>query len=236
MNKWKKRSITDRFNVACEGIFETIRTERHMKFHCFATIVVCILILFMDIGKYEIMALIGSMTLVWFAELVNTSIETIVDMITDKYNPLAKRAKDISAGAVLITSINAMIVGYIVFEKKIVNNIRDAFYILKHSYQNMVFSIFLVIVLLVITIKASFRRGEALRGGLPSGHSALATSIATLIISTTNNPKIFVLTIILTILVIHSRIESKIHTPFEAVMGAILGWGVTYLVLLLTHL
>ena len=121
-NKWKNIVVTEKFNVAFEGIFETIRTEKHMKFHCFCTIVIFILSLFLDIGKYEALAVIVSVSLIWVAELFNTAIESCVDMVTEKYHPLAKRAKDIAAGAVLITALNALFVGYIVFEKKIFFN------------------------------------------------------------------------------------------------------------------
>ena len=114
-NKWKNIGVTEKFNVAFEGIFETIRTEKHMKFHCFCTIVIFILSLFLDIGKYEALAVIVSVSLIWVAELFNTAIESCVDMVTEKYHPLAKRAKDIAAGAVLITALNALFVGYIVF-------------------------------------------------------------------------------------------------------------------------
>ena len=228
-NKWKNIGVTEKFNVAFEGIFETIRTEKHMKFHCFCTIVIFILSLFLDIGKYEALAVIVSVSLIWVAELFNTAIESCVDMVTEKYHPLAKRAKDIAAGAVLITALNALFVGYIVFEKKIILNMRDIFSILKTSYQHTVLSIFILILITVICIKA-------IRGGFPSGHSALATSILTLITSLTDNPKIFFLTLILTILVIHSRIEGKIHTFFETMVGAFLGWAITYLILVLVEL
>lgn len=235
-NKWKNIGVTEKFNVAFEGIFETIRSERHMKFHCFCTIVIFILSLFLDIGKYEVLAIIISVSLIWLAELFNTAIESCVDMVTEKYHPLAKRAKDIAAGAVLITAINALFVGYIVFEKKIIINLRQVFLIFKNSYQHTVLSIFVLIVIIVISIKAITGKGTALRGGFPSGHSALATSILTLVTSLTENPKVFFLTLILTILVIHSRIEGKIHTFFETMIGAFLGWAVTYLILVLVNL
>ena len=69
-NKWKNIGVTEKFNVAFEGIFETIRTEKHMKFHCFCTIVIFILSLFLDIGKYESLAIIVSVSLIWLAEFL----------------------------------------------------------------------------------------------------------------------------------------------------------------------
>ncbi len=234
--KWKHLGITEKFNVAFEGIFETIRTENHMKFHCFCTIIICILSLFMDIGKYEALAVIISISLTWVAELFNTAIESCVDMITTQYHPLAKKAKDIAAGGVLVTAINALFVAYIVFEKKIVINVKQVFMLFKNSYQHTVFTIFVLIIIVVICIKSIVKKGTALRGGFPSGHSALAASIVTLITSLTNNPKIFVLSIILAVLVVHSRIEGKIHTFFETIVGCFLGWAITYLILVLVRM
>lgn len=234
--KWKRKTVTEKFNLAFEGIFEAIRSEKHMKFHCFCTIIICILSLFMDIGKYEALAVIISVALIWMAELLNTAIESCVDMMTVEYNPLAKKAKDIAAGAVLITAINAIFVGYIVFEKKITINIKQVFLLLKTSYQNTVFTIFVLILIIVISIKSIVKKGTALRGGFPSGHSALAASIVTLITSMTNNPKIFILSLILAVLVVHSRIEGKIHTFFETIVGCIVGWSVTYLILTLVKI
>lgn len=92
-NKWKNIGVTEKFNVAFEGIFETIRTEKHMKFHCFCTIVIFILSLFLDIGKYEALAVIVSVSLIWVAELFNTAIESCVDMVTEKYHPWQKELK-----------------------------------------------------------------------------------------------------------------------------------------------
>ena len=169
----------------------------------------------------------------WIAELFNTAIESCVDMVTEEYHPLAKRAKDIAASAVLVTALNALLVGYIIFEKKITFQLRSAFYIFKRSYQHTALSIFVIIIIIVICLKLLFKKGTPLRGGIPSGHSALASSIFTIITFLTNNPKIFFLSLILVVLVMHSRIEGKIHTLFETVIGAFLGWGVTYLILLL---
>ncbi|WP_289103204.1 diacylglycerol kinase [uncultured Fusobacterium sp.] len=230
---WKKQGITESFNAAFEGLFEAIRSERHMKFHCFCTIIVLILSLFLELGKYETLSLIISITLMWIAELFNTAIESCVDMVTEEYHPLAKRAKDIAASAVLVTALNALLVGYIIFEKKITFQLRSAFYIFKRSYQHTALSIFVIIIIIVICLKLLFKKGTPLRGGIPSGHSALASSIFTIITFLTNNPKIFFLSLILVVLVMHSRIEGKIHTLFETVIGAFLGWGVTYLILLL---
>jgi diacylglycerol kinase (ATP) len=230
-NKEKRYGIVDSFNFAIEGIIEAIRTEKNMKFHAFCTIVVLLLILFVDINRFEVMALSISIALVWLAELINTGIESGIDLFCKTYHPLAKRAKDVGAGAVLVAAINALVVGYVIFEKKISLNLGKGFLILKNSTQHTLVFILTLLVVLVIVIKTIFKKGTPLRGGIPSGHSALAASISTAIFFLTENSKIFFLSLILLLLVLQSRVEGKIHTVLETIIGACLGGGITYLVM-----
>lgn len=230
-SEWKNKKMTDGFNTAIEGVFETIRSERHMKFHAFATVVIIVLGLFINLNRYELLALILSISLVWLAELFNTAIECCVDLSCREYNLLAKKAKDVAAGAVLLSACNAVIVGYLVFSKHIGRQLQGSFRFLRTSYQNKTVLIFIVVSLVVILIKLLTQKGTPLKGGMPSGHSALAASIFTIIASLTNNPKIFYLTLLLLILVVQSRVEGKIHTLSETLIGVFLGSSITYFIL-----
>ena len=230
--KWKKNSYIDGINIAIIGIIDAIRTEYHMKFHCFCTVIIIVLCLLMNLPKLDILLLSISITLVWITELINTAIETAVDLVTTEFNLLAKRAKDIASGAVLIAAINALIVGFFVFEKKIEINFVDSFYRIRNSHQRMLLFILLVIIILVISLKLISKKGTPLSGGIPSGHSALAASLFTIIISLSNSYKIFILAFLMLILIVQSRIEGKIHTVFETILGAFLGWIVTYFLLM----
>lgn len=229
--EWKNKTVSDGFNTAIEGVFETIRSERHMKFHAFATILVVVIGLFINLNRYELLALIISIALVWMAELFNTAIECCVDLISPGYHLLAKKAKDVAAGAVLLTAFNAIIVGYLVFSKHLGKQLKGSFRVIRSSYQNKTVLIFILVSVLVILIKLLTKTGTPTKGGLPSGHSALAASIFTIISFLTNNPKIFYLTLLLLILVVQSRVEGKIHTLYETMVGVLLGSGITYLIL-----
>lgn len=224
----KDYDLIESFNYAIDGVFEAIRTERHMKFHSFITVIAIMVALFSDISKGEILALAISISLVWLAELLNSSIEAVVDLVTDKYHPLAKRAKDIAAGATLITGVNALIVGYIIFEKKMEFYLKSNFLIVKNSLQSTLVLIMVTVVVVVIIIKKYFKKGTPLRGGLPSGHSALGGAAFTAIIFLTDNTKVFYLALILLTLVLQSRVEGKIHTVKETILGAMLGSGIAY--------
>lgn len=232
----KKYNLVDSLNYAIEGIFEAIRTERNMKFHCFITIVAIMFSLFSGINKYEILFLSISITMVWVAELFNSSLETVVDLVTSEYHPLAKRAKDIAAGATLVTSINAVIVGYFIFERRIGFHLKNNFAILKSSFQNKLLLILVLVIVVVIVIKKFFNHGTPLKGGLPSGHSALGGACFIAISFITKDTKIFYLGLILLILILQSRVEGKIHTTKEVILGALLGGGISYICLVMANL
>lgn len=234
--KKPKQDITQSFNVAIEGIIESIRTERNMKFHAFATILVLIVAIFLGIGRIELIALSLSMSFVLVTELLNTAIESIVDLVSPDYNIYAKRAKDVAAGAVFIAAINAVVVGYLIFNNIISREFENFFNALKGSHMNILFFIIVLIVILVIVIKSFFKKGTPLRGGIPSGHSALGGALFVGIFFLTDDVRIFYLSLFLLLLVLQSRVEGKIHTVLETIIGAILGMGITYLFLSLLKL
>lgn len=223
--------VVESFNYAIDGVFEAIRSERHMKFHGFATVIAVMVSIFSDMNRYEIIALGGAITVVWVAELFNSAVESVVDMVTSEYHPLAKKAKDIAAGAVLISSLYAIFVGYMIFDRKIGFYITGSFNALKDSFQNAVALIVVIIVMVVIVLKYIFKKGRPLRGGIPSGHSALAGAAFMAITFLTINPKIYALSFILLVLVMQSRVEGKIHTLKETLIGATIGMGIMYLFL-----
>lgn len=111
----KVRKLLDSINYAIDGIIHTLKTQRNMKIHFIAAFCVLFLSLFLKISKLEVLILFFTISLVIITEMINTSIEATIDLITDKYHELAKIAKNVAAGAVLMASLNAIIVGYIIF-------------------------------------------------------------------------------------------------------------------------
>ncbi|MDR1913162.1 MAG: diacylglycerol kinase family protein [Clostridiales bacterium] len=116
----KKISLRQSFHYAFEGIVKAVKDERNFKIHLCAAIIALGLATFLKASQAEFMLLLISITMVLTAELINTAIERAVDLYCgDKFNRLAKIAKDTAAGAVMLTAINALAVGYIVFFDKI---------------------------------------------------------------------------------------------------------------------
>ena len=109
----------DALKNAVMGLAYTVKTQLNIKRQLGIAVFVIAMSLIFKIPKIEFMFLIFSIALVIFAETVNTAIETIVDMYTEKYNEKARIAKDVGAGAVLVCSINSVIIAIIVFAEKI---------------------------------------------------------------------------------------------------------------------
>lgn len=93
----KNNTYIDAWNNALYGIIYTSKTQLNFKIQLIIAVLVAILSLFMDLNKAEFLCLILSVVLVLFAELVNTAIETVVDLFVDVYHPKAKIAKDVAA-------------------------------------------------------------------------------------------------------------------------------------------
>ena len=118
--KQECKKLINSFKYAIEGFISSFKTERNMKIHVLAMILVIILGFYLKINLIEWCIVTIIIALVITAELFNTAIETVVDMICPEKNPKAKLAKDISAAAVLALAIGAIIIGTIIFIPKLI--------------------------------------------------------------------------------------------------------------------
>lgn len=108
----------NRFRYAGEGLISSFRTEQSIRLHLVATIIIITLSIIKKISGIEAIAITFVTGFVWTAELFNTSIEKLADKVTMDYSEQVKLVKDISAAAVLVTSIVAFITGLIIFIPK----------------------------------------------------------------------------------------------------------------------
>ncbi|ABW18795.1 diacylglycerol kinase [Alkaliphilus oremlandii] len=223
----KVRRLIDSLNYAFEGIIYALKTQRNMKIHFAVAIIVLISSLFFDLTRIEILILLLTISMVLVAEMINTSIESTIDLITDKYHIFAKIAKNVAAGAVLIAAINSIIVAYLLFFNKMNSFTIQVLHHVKQSPLHITFIALIIVIFLVIVVKAYFGKGTPLQGGMPSGHAAAAFSLATAITFISENMFVATLSALMALLVSQSRLETKIHNFFEIVVGAILGILVT---------
>jgi len=231
-----QKKIVDSFNYAIEGIIYAVRTQRNMRIEMVATLIVLAACFFYNISKIEMLILTVTISMVIMAELINTAIEATIDMKSNYYHPLAKVAKNTAAGAVLVTAINSVIVGYVIFWNKLKYISFKMVGVIRNTDSYMIFLVLIIICIITIIIKGLFGEGTPLRGGMPSGHSAIAFSIATMISLYTIEPTIMTLSYILALIVAQSRVDSKVHSLWETVVGGALGIFSTILIFKLFHL
>lgn len=111
----RSRSFLQSLKYAVEGIAYCIRTQRNMKIHLSIAPIALVLGAVLHISRLELVMVVISISLVLICEIINTAVERAVDTATMEYHPIAKIAKDVAAGAVLVAAFNSVIVGLMIF-------------------------------------------------------------------------------------------------------------------------
>jgi len=223
-------SVIESFNFAIEGVIHVLRTQRNMRLHFAAAVAVIVVAVAVGVSKIELIVLLISIAFVLVAEMINTAIEGTIDAATTSFDPMAKLAKDIAAGAVLIASVNAVAVGYLVFAGKAADKTARVLDKLRSAPAKITVVALVLTVIIVIATKAWTGRGTPLRGGLPSGHAAVAFAgwmAATYIVGDSHRFIVSALTFIMAMLVAQTRVESGVHSTLEVAYGGALGALIT---------
>src|SRR5437762_11959802 len=158
-------TLFDSFNFALEGIIHVLRTQRNLRIHFAIAIAVIAAAAALGVDRIELIVLLLAIAFVLVAEMVNSAIEGAIDVSTTSFDPNAKLAKDIAAGAVLIASVTAIAVGYLIFAHaaahrtaRVLDEVRDA-------PAEITAAALVLVLLVVITTKAWTGRGTPLRCG-----------------------------------------------------------------------
>jgi len=224
-------SLIQSFNYAFEGIIHVLRTQRNMRIHFAVALIVLIAGLAVDVSRLELIALLLAIAFVLIAEMINTALEAAIDVATTSFDPMAKLAKDIAAGAVLIATVNAIAIGYLVFSGQVANRSARLLDRLRDAPAKLTLISLVVVIIVVIATKAISGRGTPLRGGLPSGHAAIAFAgwmAATYVLSDAEHRfLISSLTFIMALLVAQTRVEAGVHSTLEVAYGGLLGALIT---------
>lgn len=222
--------VIESFNVAIEGFIYVVKTQRNMRIHFLLAVLLLLVGIYLNFSRVELMTLCITISLVLLCEMVNTALELLVDIVKTEFHPLAKIIKDVSAGCVLLAAINAAIVGYILFSGHVPFDLNEGLSRIRQSPVHMTFMAFIVVLGLVVAGKVIFHRGTPLRGGMPSGHAAVAFAIWTIITFLTTNTVVVVLTFLMAFLIARHRLKESVHTIWEVVAGGLMGVIVTTLI------
>ena len=240
-HKMKNDNFFEAWGNATNGIIYSATTQRNIRIQLVLAVIVMVLSLFYGLNTAEFLCLLFAVFMVIFAELINTAIETVVDLFVDVYHPKAKISKDVAAGAVELAACNALVVGYFIFFKE--ENLKaisdSIFNNMVKSPMHLAFVAIMLVVIAVISMKAGCskktERGELVKEGfVPSGQSAIAFAALTAIWLNSKDIVTFTLALILSILVVENRVGSNARTKAEIVFGACMGVLIVLLIYGLT--
>ncbi len=227
----RKQDIVASLNSALAGFLYVVKKERNFKVHMVFTVLVIILGLFLKLPLPEFLLLLIVISIVLIAEMVNTVMEIITDVFVKEEHFEAKKAKDISAAAVLLSAILSVVVGYLVIVKHFPAGWRNMFQNMAASPWHISFAALVLVISLSLFIKLAVEKKYSISGGMPSIHSVIAFSIWTAISIFTFSefPVISLLVFILAFWVAQSRVLREIHKPAEVIIGGIIGIFLTTL-------
>lgn len=216
-------------NFAIEGILHAARTQRHIRYHLFASMMLLLACFVLGINREEFMILTITATVVIMGEIFNSAIEELVNLVSPRKNERARVIKDMAAGAVLVSAAVSLSVAYFILMPYIRFYKNHGLSIAKHTGPDIAIGSIIIVMILVIMVKAYRGTGHPLKGGMPSGHSAIAFSVW---VSLTYTTKLWYVSVPLLLVasgIAASRVITDIHSKLEVIIGAILGTGVTIL-------
>lgn len=224
--KIKNSNFADAWKNAFNGIIYATTTQGNIKKQLIIAVIVVIASLFFNLSKAEFLCFLFTIVLILFAEMVNTAIETVVDLYVDVYHPKAKIAKDVAAGGVVITAINAIIVAYFLFFDKISDIGLNFISNITSSPKHLAFSVIVIVIIAVLALiaYAKTNKHKGLNAKfIPSGHTTIAFAANTIIWLMTDNIVILILSLVMVILIAESRAAAKEHKLSEIIFSGCLG-------------
>lgn len=225
-----RRHLIESFNNAIEGLAYVVKTQRNFRIHVGMAGGVVFLAVAFGVNRSEFLILLLAIAFVFAAEMVNTAVELVIDLTKDHFHPIARAAKDVAAGVVLVSAVNAVCVGCLIFADTLKRFLEGASRQVKLVPWHVSFLALAAVFTMVIAIKFLFHRGRPLLGGMPSGHAAFAFSLWTLVGLLQANLLVTLLVLILAFLVALHRVRAGFHTFWESMAGALLGMLTTLLV------
>ncbi|MDD3303968.1 MAG: diacylglycerol kinase [Clostridia bacterium] len=219
----KNKTFFTALGHAIDGVIKAFKTERNLRIDYLIGVLVFIASLFFDFTKTEFACLCLTIGFVIFSEMINSTVEYIVDLITDRYDDRAKAAKDIAAGGVLISTGVALVVAYFLFADKLYNATTSILTSILSSKLHILATIIFTIILLAVILKGIFGKSENYSKSFPSARVALAFGITTFAYLITGSIFVGGITFLLSFMIIQLRIENTKAKPLYMIMSAAMG-------------
>ncbi|MFS8580738.1 MAG: diacylglycerol kinase family protein [Novibacillus thermophilus] len=218
------RNLVKSFQYALQGLIYTLATQRNMRIHFTIALCVMLLSLVLGVNRWEALLVFIAITLVMIAELFNTAIETLVDMATEEFHPLAKVAKDVAAGAVFLTAGLSIAIGMTVFVPYVYALVHQT--LVTEFYNPDITAVFILGVVLFGTIALKAWARYQTWHSSPSLTTAVAVSIVLLVWGMTLHLTVSLLVTVLSLLLVGSKLMTQ--SDWRSVLwGAVVGGAVT---------
>ncbi len=223
----KNRNFMDASKNAISGIISAFKTERNLRVHYVIGLFVLLFSLFFDFTKTEFACLCLTIGFVIFAEMINSTVEFMVDLITEKYDERARLAKDIAAGGVFVASLVAVIVAYFLFADKIYGATTTILTTVLDSKLYLFFTIVFAVVILIIILKGVFIKESEKKDTkptfMPSARVAIAFAITTYTFLVTQSILVGATSLILSLIISQIKMENEsIRLPYT-IASALIG-------------
>lgn len=216
-------------NNAIEGILHATGTQRHVRYHFYSAAGAVLLSYALGLSRNEFLFVALAAVMVIVAELFNTAVEAVVDILAPEYHERARHAKDVAAGAVLVTAVGALLIAYAVIFPHLERAFASGLTITSRPAGEVAVLAFIIVMIIVVLVKARYGRGTPLSGGMPSGHAAIAFSAWAAVSMATRSYIASALCLALAVMIAQSRVSTRVHRPVEVLAGAVLGLAVTLL-------
>lgn len=220
-----QQGIGRSFVHAYNGLVAVVRTQRNMRVHLLVAVFVLAASVVLGLDSMELAIVVLTIMVVFATEMLNTALEFAVDLLTREFHPLAKLAKDVSAAAVFVASIGAVVVGLLV----VADDLLALWPSLAAPVRPQAGVLVLVALALAFLVPVLLKALAPASKIVPSGHAAVAFAgwvAATFVMAAgpaRNAALVSLLTLLLALLVCGGRIEAGSRTPREVASGAVVG-------------
>lgn len=219
----KNKTFVTALGHAIDGVIRAFKTERNLRIDYVIGLFVLITSLFFDFSKTEFACLCLTIGFVIFAEMINSTVEYIVDLITDKYDDRAKAAKDIAAGGVFISGMVAVVVAYFLFVDKLSFATTRVITTILSSKLYILFTIIFAVIILAVILKGIFAKNERYSTAYPSARVALAFALTTYVYLITRSIFVGGVAFVLSILIAQIKVENTKNKPIFIILSALMG-------------